>query len=116
MSGPSTSTYVAPAASAAARWACRLPGPNAKSMMPGGRSASAFVPLPCWSVTRTTTAVGAPVPAGAGDGHRIGQRREDGRDRIRRHERQVDRQHEDRIRAARDDVVASFGQTGVEAA
>ncbi len=84
-------------------------------MMPGGRSASAFVPLPCWSVTRTTTAAGAPSTA-FGVGRRIGQRRQDGGDGVRRHERQVDRQHEDRLRATRDDVIAGFGEAGVEAA
>ena len=73
-------------------------------MTAGGRRPSAFVPVPCRSVTRTT--VGAAV----------GEWRDQGRHRLGRDEREVDRQHEDRLRAARDDVRASLGEPGVEAA
>jgi hypothetical protein len=69
-------------------------------MTSGSRSASALVPLPCRSGTRTTA----------------GQRVRHCTDRVGGHEREIDREHEERGRATGDDVLARLAQPGVQSA
>ena len=83
-------------------------------MTSGGRSASAFVPRAVPVGDEDDDRGRAPCAGAAASGSVSGARM--AAIGIRRHERQVDRQDEDRVRAARDDVGACLGEAGVEAA
>ncbi len=106
VSGPSSSTRVAPALAAAATWACRLPRPNAKSMTSGGRSPRAFVPV--------AVAVGDDDDERAVGVGFVGERHGDRLDRLGRDQRQVDRDDQDGRRPAGDHVGPCLAQPVIE--
>ena len=98
----------APARRRGHAWPARLSPPNARSMTSGGPSSRAFVPRPWRSGTRTThRRAGAASPAAAATPASIAAVDD---------ARQVDRQDEDRRRAARDGPARASWSAAVEAA